>query len=501
MIDNLLFAHVDKEYVQDTLIEPNPDEGGTTPPTEPETPTEPDNPTEPETPTDPDTPTEPETPDTPPTVTDADGKGDFYLSSNSGKRWDYDTLTEIPSDMKNYSGTTGSYSISDGSLLLDDGDAEESAMAIKYYISAPASYNAAVLEFDFKLTQSYGFYPLQIKLGGATETIYYSNTYDASYGTGHKLCMKIGEKYVPLGITMNDWATVRFEHYFSEAVLKVYVNNKFVYDVPTSAGKADTATIYLTGNERKTGSDANLYIDNVYSAYLTLDYFEGAPEGGEEEPKDDAKGEYYLSGETGRRLDYDTITEIDASMKTYSGTVGSYSIVDGSLLIDDGDAESADIGMKFWLSYSTDFNNAANRCEILEFDFKLTKSYGSYPIQVKMAGVTYTLYYAKPTDTSLGTGYMLCMLIDGAYVPLGCAINKWNTIRFEHYYDAKKLKVFVDNEFVFDIATKAGSTGDSPRITLTSNERKTGSNADLYLDNIYVGHVLKDFVAGDPKAD
>lgn len=214
----------------------------------------------------------------------------------------------------------------------------------------------------------------------------------------------------------------------------------------------------------------------------------------------DAKGEYYLSAEAGRRLDYDTITEIDSSMKTYSGTVGSYSIVDGSLLFEDGNAESTDIGMKFWLSYASSFTSATNRCEILEFDFKLTQSYGSYPIQVKMAGVTYTLYFAKPTDTSLGTGYMLCMLIDGAYVPLGCPINTWNTIRFEHYYDAKKLKVFVDNEFVFDIATSAGSTGDSPRITLTSNERKTGSNADLYLDNIYVGHILKDYVEGDPKA-
>ena len=214
----------------------------------------------------------------------------------------------------------------------------------------------------------------------------------------------------------------------------------------------------------------------------------------------DAKGEYYLSSEAGRRLDYDTITTIDSSMKTYSGTVGSYSIVDGSLLFEDGDAESADIGMKFWLSYSSDFTAASNRCEILEFDFKLTQSYGSYPIQIKMAGVTYTLYYSKPTDTSLGTGYMLCMNVDGAYVPLGCSINAWNTIRFEHYYDAAKLKVYVDNEFVFDIASSTGSTGDSPRITLTSNERKTGSNADLYLDNIYVGHVLKDYVAGDPKA-
>ena len=199
-------------------------------------------------------------------------------------------------------------------------------------------------------------------------------------------------------------------------------------------------------------------------------------------------------------MDYDTITEIASDTKTYSGTVGSYSIVDGSLLIDDGDAESADIGMKYWLGYSSDFNNATNRCEILEFDFKLTQSYGSYPIQIKMAKQTYTIYYQKPTDTTLGTGYKLCMSVNGAYVPLGIAVGKWNTIRLEHYYDAAMLKVYVNNEFVFDIVTNAGSTGDSPRISLTGNERKTASNADLYLDNIYVGHVLKDYVAGDPKA-
>jgi hypothetical protein len=188
-------------------------------------------------------------------------------------------------------------------------------------------------------------------------------------------------------------------------------------------------------------------------------------------------------------------------MKTYSGTVGSYSIADGALLFDDGDAENSDIGMKFWLSYSSDFKSATNRCEILEFDFKLTQSYGSYPIQIRIAKQTYTIYFSKDYDASFGTGYKLCMMVDGKYVPLGISMNDWSTIRLEHYYDAAMLKVYVNNEFVFDIATNAGETGDSPRISLTGNERKTGSNADLYLDNIYVGHVLKDFVAGDPKAD
>ena len=203
----------------------------------------------------------------------------------------------------------------------------------------------------------------------------------------------------------------------------------------------------------------------------------------------DAKGEYFLSGEAGRRLDYDTITEIDAYMKTYSGTVGSYSIVDGSLLFEDGDAESYDIGMKFWLSYASSFTSATNRCEILEFDFKLTQSYGSYPIQIKLAGITHTVYYSNAYDASYGTGHKLCMLVGGAYVPLGAAINTWSNIRFEHYYEESVLKVFVNGEFVCEIATASAGSADTATIYLMSNERKSGSNADLYIDNVYSGYV------------
>ena len=47
--------------------------------------------------------------------------------------------------------------------------------------------------------------------------------------------------------------------------------------------------------------------------------------------------------------------------------------------------------------------------------------------------------------------------------------------------------MFVNNEFVFDIATNKGSEGTS-EICLTSNERGADSDADLYVDNVYVGH-------------
>lgn len=457
-----------------------------------------------------------------------DASGDYFKSpDNTGLRVDYDSATATLPD----SDAEELLSIKDGYLLFDDGDSESVAKYVKYYLGAPSGFltgyesPCSVYEFDMNIKQVWGTWPIQLKIANNNHTIWF----DKIDGT-NKLTMEATRTYsdgttekvkIPLGITPSSWATIRFEHYYNEAILKVYVNNEYVLEIATSTGSVGSLMIYLTSNERGKGSDADLLLDNIFIGHFDKAYVKDGiiekeeigggdegenggneGEGGETEtPVEDARGEYYLSGEAGRRLDYDTITEIDASMKTYSGTVGSYSIVDGSLLIDDGDAESSDVGMKFWLSYSTDFNNAANRCEILEFDFKLTQSYGSYPIQIKMAGQTYTIYYSKAYDASLGTGYKLCMLIDGAYVPLGAKVNDWNTVRFEHYYDAAMLKVYVDNEFVFDIATNAGSTGDSPRITLTGNERKTGSNADLYLDNIYVGHVQKDYVAGDPKAD
>ncbi len=210
----------------------------------------------------------------------------------------------------------------------------------------------------------------------------------------------------------------------------------------------------------------------------------------------DATGEYFLAKQagtvTGSTWDYDTLTTV-SSDNIGSAANGSITISDGSLYLDDGDQENAAMYVKF-------YNGTVAACTIFEFDFKLAQSYGSWPIQLKIANIQYTIYYTTNYDSSYGTGHKLCILANGVYVPLGFATNEWGTLRFEHYYDEQVLKVFVNNKFLVDITTSTGSTKQSNIIYLTTNERNTGSNADLYLDNIYVGNIDKEFVAGDPNA-
>ncbi len=196
----------------------------------------------------------------------------------------------------------------------------------------------------------------------------------------------------------------------------------------------------------------------------------------------DATGEYFLSDEKGTRWDYDTLSSIDAS--SVSQASGSITIKDGSMYFEDGAAESVAMYAKF-------YNGTVAGCTIFEFDFKLKTSWGSYPIQIKVANLQYTIYNEGG----------LKIEANGTKVPLGIGFNEWGTLRFEHYYSQKVVKVFVNNKFLVDInTTSEGSTKQSSIIYLTSNERGKESDADLWIDNVYAGNIDKAFVAGDPKA-
>lgn len=253
--------------------------------------------------------------------------------------------------------------------------------------------------------------------------------------------------------------------------------------------KGSEVALAYTGTETSTGFNVADLAGNavtVSDGKFTADAYCVA------NPKlSDAKGEYFLSSEAGSRWDYDTLTTISSDNVSYSGTTGSYSIEDGSLKVEDGDAENANMVLKYWRSANASTYNVT----IFEFDFKLDQAYGSYPLQIKVANLTHTIFFPKIDGTN-----RLAMQVNGVNTALGISLKQWATIRFEHYYDENVLKVFVNNEFMFDIATSAGSKGQTPMIYLTSNERNTGSNADLWIDNVYVGHIQKTFVAGDPKA-
>jgi len=515
-IDNVFLGHFDLPYVQQEADagEDNPDggEGGTT--------TDPENPEGGEG----GTTTDPDAPDA------GDALGEFYRDPSCvGERFDYDAAEPVmPTEASSNGSTT--LTVKDGSLVFAKNT--ENPVAKEDYISFQSPFASdfwgysskmTAVELDLNYSGISVATPMKLRFGKDIAVSRSGDSLTLSYSY-------LGTAYsVPLEVKSGEWFNIRLEQYWylkDEAgnactVIKVYVNGAYKGEIYTNY---DSATykfyVFIFASE----ANAALMIDNVLVSNLERAYSkteltdpenpedgeggEGGtttdpenPEGGEggtttdpETPvTDDAKGEYYLSDEKGSRWDYDVITSLDGSNKTYTGTVGAYSIEDGSLKFDDGEAENAEMGMKYWRSYPSEYN-----VTILEFDFKLTQSYGTCPIQIKLGGVTYSIYYSKTTEESPGT-YALAMKVDGADKALGTPINQWSTVRFEHWYSEGVLKVFVNNEFKFDIASSAGSQ-DSPRISLTANERKTGSNADLYIDNVFVGHFEKEFVSGDPKA-
>ena len=166
-------------------------------------------------------------------------------------------------------------------------------------------------------------------------------------------------------------------------------------------------------------------------------------------------------------------------------------------MFEDGDAESKEMYAKFAGASESGYN-----CTVVEFDYKINQVYGNYPIQIKVANNNHLLYYKdqREYDASYGTGYKLCLLVDGKYIPIGAKVGSWCTLRFEHYYEEQIMKVYVDNNYVLDMAVSGGAAGDAV-IYLTSNERSKISNADLYIDNVFVGHIVNEFVVGAPEAE
>lgn len=201
----------------------------------------------------------------------------------------------------------------------------------------------------------------------------------------------------------------------------------------------------------------------------------------------DATGEYFLSSEKGSRRDYDTLTSISDTISVAGGAI---SISDGSLFFEDGAAQDAGMFVKYWLSYPSSYS-----CSVIEFDFKIDQVYGTSPISIFINGIDKAIYYTK-IDNAF---YLTMQDESGTHVKLGTAPKKWANIRIEQYKDLGKAKVYINNEFVMDM-NWAYKANDSFRVQLNANERKTESDANLWIDNVYVGHITKTFVAGDPKA-
>ncbi len=452
-LDNIFLGHFDKAYNEIVMEKPEP-----TPDPEPDP-----------------------TPD--PEPSDSDASGDFYLSNTAGNRFDYDEESPAMPDTL----SLGSYTtaeVKDGALVFSRISGTQGEGYLRWNVSS-SSYENFVFETDAKFesfTRKGIVIKMLVQLGGVNEQI---NMEYADAGMKIYLSAGVGSVTVPYG----EWVNIRFEFDVVTREHHIFLDNEYAATLKSTATATTSSSrvlFYLLSN----GYDGVVSFDNIFYGFVAEGSELPLP------PVEDAVGEYYLnSDKVGTRYDYDE-KGVALPETGYSETTGSFAIVDGSLMFEDGDAESKEMYAKFAGASESGYN-----CTVVEFDCKISQVYGSYPIQVKVANNNLTLYYMdqRSYDASYGTGYKLCLLVDGKYVPIGATAGSWFNIRFEHYYDVNTVKVYVNNEFVVDMSVASGSAG-SAVIYLTSNERSKGSNADLYIDNVYVGHVKNTFTAADSGA-
>lgn len=478
-LDNIFLGHFDKAYEELVVEQPAPEP-------------EPENPT----------PTPDPKPDEPTESTD-DANGKYFLDKNiSGGRWDYDVEKPVM-PAYDYTGTIGKFLVENGSLKIEGGAVEDVELVAKFWLSygnktVNVDYNLDVLEFDFMITAASSETPMYVKVANIS--------YKICKNSDGTLSLQVGSTMTNLGVSVGEWATLRLEHYYGQSKLKIFVNNKYLAERNNGVGGQSSAMIYLSKEERTTESDANIFADNIYVGHLMTNYVAGDPSLAP--PEMDAKGEYFLAQKeglvSGKIWDYEVIEDIGSAEVSYSGgydkpaddptrvatKTGSFAVTGGALKFEDGDQEyNGDMIAKYYLSYS----GLTYNCTVFEFDFKIDQVWGSYPMQIKVGSNSNLTIW-------LDSGKLCVKNAAGALVPLGTPVGAWSTIRFEAYYESKTIKIFVNNEYVVDVAFAGDAGTPTPSIYLTSNERQRLSDANLWVDNVYVGHLTKTFVAGDPAA-
>lgn len=431
-------------------------------------------PTEPETPTDPDTPTEPT----------EDAKGDYFLDeSANGGRWDYDNeSTSLPS-VDN--GTTGQFIVSDGSLKIEGGAAENIQMVAKFWLSYSGltintNYNTDIFEFDFMLTAASSETPMYVKVANIAYKIYKNDD-----GT---LSLEVGSTMTNLGVSVGEWATLRLEHYTAQNKLKIFVNNEYLAERNTGKAGQASAMIYLSAEERATDSDADIFVDNVYLGHLMTNYVAGDPSLAP--PVEDATGDYFLSAGSGLKLDYDVKdTEIpsgdDTAYFTKSdGTVNAtLSNVDGSLQFKKV-LNGSKTGASFRWVYAADYSSYETPVYVFESDMKFENiNYSDAPFGwIELANCTRsTIVYFKLVSDQIKI-----------YIGTednGITVNKneWNNIRIECDYSNNSIVFCVGNEVAHTATNVAFSDSNSRMVRVYFDYRTYGGNAILF-DNVYIGY-------------
>lgn len=246
-IDNLLFAHVDLEYVQESAPEEEPDEGGSTPPVDPG---------------DSEEPKEPTVPDTPPVV-DLDGTGKYYLSSVAGKRYDYDADAALPQHVDGLSYAT--MENSDGAVkFTKTATGSSTSSTFRWTPGVKKASDIYVFEADMKFENVTSTTIGWIRIAACDK--YMQFTVNQS---GDNIIIYVGSPSNGYSVKENVWQNVRIECDFANGAAVLCVDNVAVYEwtnVTMSEAKGSQYARFSMDSSAKVGD--TYYFDNVYMGFV-----------------------------------------------------------------------------------------------------------------------------------------------------------------------------------------------------------------------------------------
>ena len=250
------------------------------------------------------------------TYNDAPANGEYYNSDikDGAVRYDYQN------------GSTPSLSGSaamvlnknNSALLMKIGSGEG---YISYSLSAPAAteHPCTVFELDYKMI---GLDPTHdnapFRLDGNDFLRFVKNSDGKSWSIGEKDTAEIVE---------GSWYNIRFEiYYVSESleIAEVYIDGVHTATVELTEVSAYNARV-LIYMKKGVGEGSVIFVDNVFYAHLDKEYTGALPgEGGTEEEPDGGTGDSGNTGDTGNAGDSDNT----GGTGTVGGTTGD--VIDGS---------------------------------------------------------------------------------------------------------------------------------------------------------------------------
>lgn len=428
-----------------------------------------------------------------------DATGDYFLSDKTGIRFDYENVaTTVPS-----------FSGSDASLKVTDGDLVFNRVASETY--ADSGFQAFTVDSFSGLTSPVFIFETEVKFEGysAAKTDVagwirlYSNNCEIRiliYHDGDNIVLTAAGGSGSATLTEGGWHNLRFEIDYENNKVYIYVDNELAGTVvnPTviSANGSRKVMFYFC----KAETNGTMYLDNFYASVLEDGTFTPETEPDEEEPSEPeapvegkGTGVYYNNQSIiGDRYSYDAA---DATAPTIGdGAAHCTSTLSDGVAVFKKTTNDAESYLKFSKGVASNNWDADNYCTVIEFDYKLdteTTISAYYHHRFRLDSNDYLDLYLNSDAKTYSIGAK-----DTATIEVG----KWHNVRFEIYFvedstngNREYAKVYIDNEYATtkQLATASGYNG---RLLVYLAKQIAVGTTVVNIDNMFFGHIDKEYV-------